>query len=84
MGWSVVVRGGGGESAGSPFPAVPLTTLPAPASHHDGESDAVGGGGGARTSLTCLMRGRLISTRTIRTPPPLHVCCRAPRGVHFG
>ena len=33
---------GGGESAGSPFPA-PLTTLPATASHHDGESDAVGG-----------------------------------------
>ena len=39
MGWSVVR----GELAGSPFPAAALTTLPATASHHDGESDAVGG-----------------------------------------
>ena len=37
--------------------------------------------GGARTSLTCLVRGHLISTRTIRNPAPRHVCCRAPRGV---
>ena len=33
----------GRELAGSPFPAAPLTTLPATASHHDDESDAVGG-----------------------------------------
>ena len=52
-----------GESAGSQFLAAPLTPRPAAVSHHDGESDAVGGGGGARTSLTCLVRGHLISTR---------------------
>ena len=38
--------------------------------------------GSTRTSMTCLVRGHLISTRTIRTPAPRHVCCRAPRGVH--
>ena len=70
-----------GDSAGGPFPDAPLTPLPATASHHVGESDAVGG---ARKSRTCLVRGRLIYTRIIRIPPPLHGCCRTPRGVHIG
>ena len=35
-----------GDPAGGLFPAVPLTPRPATASHHGGESDAVGGGGG--------------------------------------
>ena len=40
--------------------------------------------GGTRTSMICLVRGRLIFTRTIRTLAPRHGCCRAPRGVHSG
>ena len=71
----------GGESAGSHFPAAPLTPHPAAASLQDGESDAAGG---TRSSMTCLVRGRLISTRIIRTPAPRHGCCRAPRDVHSG
>ena len=74
----------GGESAGRHLPAASLTPRPGAASHRVGESDAVGGGGGARTSQTCLAKGRLISTRTIHTQAHGHVCCRAPRGVHSG
>ena len=66
-----------GDPAGGLFPAVPLTPCPATASHHDGESDAVG----PRNSRTCLVRGRSIYTRIIHVPSPLHGCCR---GVHFG
>ena len=40
--------------------------------------------GSTRTSMTCLVRGSLISTRITSTPAPRHVCCRAPRGVHSG
>ena len=47
-----------GDPAGGLFPAAPLTPHPATASHHGGESDAVGGG--PRKSRTCLMMGRLI------------------------
>ena len=73
--------GGGGESASSHFPAAPLTPCSAAASPQDRESDAAGG---TRSSMTCLMRGRLISTRIVRTPAPRHGCCRAPRYVHSG
>ena len=34
-----------GDLMGGLFPAIPLTPVPAAASRHGGESDAVGGGG---------------------------------------
>ena len=71
----------GGESAGSHFPAAPLAPRPAAASPQDGESDAAGGHSDVHD---CLVRGRLISTRIVRTPAPRHGCCRAPRDVHSG
>ena len=42
-----MVRRPRGESAGSHFPAAPLTPLSAAASPQDRESDTAGGGGGA-------------------------------------
>ena len=66
------------DLAGGLFPAIPLTPVPAAASRHGGESDAVGG------PSICLVRGHSTYTRIICAPPPLCSCCRTPRGVCLG
>ena len=70
-----------GDLAGGLFPAIPLTPVPAAASRHGGESDAVGGPSGGPNFL---VRGHSTYTRIIRVPPPLRSSCRTPRGVCLG